>query len=123
MRCLAFIEDPQLIQKILEHLGLWLVKRKPAPRAHGPPMVRWNFTQIIPAGPESPLGRRRIRRSHPVRTICTKTELDSAEFILRPSKDSAIVLTSLGRPASGSQCSGILEYWNNGMLVLRPEAI
>ncbi len=37
MRIIAFIEDEQLVQKILKHLGLWDVKRKPTPRANGPP--------------------------------------------------------------------------------------
>ena len=37
MRIIAFIEDPALIKKILKHLGLWHIKRKPRPVAHGPP--------------------------------------------------------------------------------------
>jgi hypothetical protein len=36
MRIIAFIEDDQLVKKILEHLGLWQVKRKPPPRANPP---------------------------------------------------------------------------------------
>ena len=34
MRVIAFIEDPDVRQKILMHLGLWNVKRKPQPLAH-----------------------------------------------------------------------------------------
>jgi hypothetical protein len=37
MRILAFIEDREVIKAILRHLGLWLVKSKPAPKAHAPP--------------------------------------------------------------------------------------
>ena len=37
MRIIAFIEDEQLVKKILKHLGLWDVKRKPTPRANSPP--------------------------------------------------------------------------------------
>jgi hypothetical protein len=37
MRIIAFIEDEQLVKKILKHLGLWRIKRKPPPRSHGPP--------------------------------------------------------------------------------------
>ena len=37
MRIIAFIEDEQLVKKTLKHLGLWDVKRKPLPRANGPP--------------------------------------------------------------------------------------
>ncbi len=38
MRLISFIEDPEVIKKILKHLGLWLVKPKPPPRANGPPV-------------------------------------------------------------------------------------
>ncbi len=37
MRIIAFIEDQQIVKKILQHLDLWHVKRKPPPRATGPP--------------------------------------------------------------------------------------
>ncbi len=30
-------EDQEVIKTILKHLGLWLVTRKPEPRAKGPP--------------------------------------------------------------------------------------
>jgi hypothetical protein len=36
MRIIAFIKDQQIVKKILQHLGLWHVKRKPPPRANGP---------------------------------------------------------------------------------------
>jgi hypothetical protein len=38
MRVIAFIEDQAVIKKILMHLGLWNVKRKPRPLAHAPPV-------------------------------------------------------------------------------------
>ena len=38
MRIISFIEDPSVIQDILNHLGLWLVKARPPPKAHVPPM-------------------------------------------------------------------------------------
>ena len=46
MRIISFIEEEQLVKKILKHLSLpacashadrWDVKRKPTPRANGPP--------------------------------------------------------------------------------------
>jgi hypothetical protein len=37
MRIISLIEDGQLVKKILEHLDLWDVKRKPPPRANSPP--------------------------------------------------------------------------------------
>jgi len=37
MRILAFIEAPEIIEKILKHLGLWEIKERPPPRANAPP--------------------------------------------------------------------------------------
>ncbi len=34
MRIISFIEDREVIKAILKHLGLWLVKLKPFPKAH-----------------------------------------------------------------------------------------
>jgi len=41
MRVIVFIEDEDVIKKILKHLDLDLleVKRKPLPRAKGPPLI------------------------------------------------------------------------------------
>jgi hypothetical protein len=36
MRIIALIEDDRFVKKILEHLGLWQVKLKPAPGANPP---------------------------------------------------------------------------------------
>ena len=38
MRVIAFIEQAEVIRKILEHLGLWGARRKPVPRANAPPL-------------------------------------------------------------------------------------
>jgi hypothetical protein len=37
MRIISLIDDAEIIKKILKHLGLWEVKRKPPPCANGPP--------------------------------------------------------------------------------------
>jgi hypothetical protein len=37
MKIISFIEDQEVISKILKHLGLWDVKRKPPPCVNGPP--------------------------------------------------------------------------------------
>jgi hypothetical protein len=37
MKILSFIEDPEIIKKILKHLDLWDLKSKPLPRANAPP--------------------------------------------------------------------------------------
>lgn len=33
---ISFIEDREVINRILKHLGIWLVKKKPSPRANAP---------------------------------------------------------------------------------------
>jgi hypothetical protein len=37
MKIISFIEDEQLVKKILRHLDLWNVKPKPPPCANDPP--------------------------------------------------------------------------------------
>ena len=36
MRILSFIEDEQVIEKILKHLGLWEMKARPPPKTNAP---------------------------------------------------------------------------------------
>ena len=51
MKVISFIEDPDIIKKILKHLGLWLVKSKPPPRANSPPSepyIDYSDSQIPP---------------------------------------------------------------------------
>jgi hypothetical protein len=38
MRIISSIEDTSVIRDILNHLGLWLVKARPPPKAHAPPI-------------------------------------------------------------------------------------
>ena len=38
MKIISFIEDEEVISKILKHLGLWEVKQRPPPRANAPPL-------------------------------------------------------------------------------------
>jgi len=37
MKILSFIEDPEIIKKVLKHLDLWDSKSKPLRRANAPP--------------------------------------------------------------------------------------
>ena len=37
MKVISFITDPEVIRKILDHLGLWLANARPVPRAQSPP--------------------------------------------------------------------------------------
>jgi hypothetical protein len=38
MRVIGSIEDQSVIRDILEHLGLWLIRSRPPPKAHAPPI-------------------------------------------------------------------------------------
>jgi hypothetical protein len=38
MRIISSIEDPSVIRDILNHLGLWLARARPPPKAHAPPI-------------------------------------------------------------------------------------
>ena len=38
MRIISSIEDPSVIRDILKHLGLWLVRSRPPPKIHDPPI-------------------------------------------------------------------------------------
>ena len=42
MRIISSIEDPSIIRAILEHLGLWLVRSRPPPKIHAPPVCVHN---------------------------------------------------------------------------------
>ena len=45
MKIISFIEDEQVISKILKHLGLWEVKQRPPPRANAPsPNIHIDYT-------------------------------------------------------------------------------
>jgi hypothetical protein len=37
MKIISFIENAELIEKILQHVGLWEVKTRPPLKAHAPP--------------------------------------------------------------------------------------
>ena len=49
MRVIAFIEDQEVIRKILVHLGLWEIKTRPRPVAHGPPDLTYEPFNDSPA--------------------------------------------------------------------------
>jgi hypothetical protein len=41
MRIISEITDEGIIKAILKHLGLWLVKSRPIPKAHPPPVAAY----------------------------------------------------------------------------------
>ncbi len=53
MRIIAFIDVSEAIEKILKHIGLWDVKRKPAVRANAPPFEAFTIYDDCPA-PRTP---------------------------------------------------------------------
>jgi hypothetical protein len=52
LRVVSFIEEPGVIRRILEHLGLWLANARPIPKAHSPPLAHLPsdpcFSQLPP---------------------------------------------------------------------------
>ncbi|MBL7174088.1 MAG: hypothetical protein ISS68_14760 [Desulfobacteraceae bacterium] len=49
MRILSFIEDEQVIEKILRHLGLCEIKARPPPKANAPPLIDYSASQLPPS--------------------------------------------------------------------------
>src|SRR5664280_510305 len=46
MRVISSIEDPSVIRDILKHLGLWLVRSRPPPKIHDPPIREYAATDL-----------------------------------------------------------------------------
>ena len=66
MKTLSFIEDPEIVKKILKHLGLWEVKARPPPKTNAPSSninIDYSDSQIPPSeehlfhDPEYPISR------------------------------------------------------------------
>jgi len=57
MRIISFIENEEVIKKILKHLGLWNVKARPPPRANAPPKhepyINYSLRGVGRYGPEA----------------------------------------------------------------------
>ena len=58
MSIISFIEDKEVAEKILKHMGLWLVKKKPPPKANAPPQTTETYLDyshrgVGPYGPEA----------------------------------------------------------------------
>jgi hypothetical protein len=51
MRIIAFIEDWEVIKKILKHLGLWEVKARPPPKVKAPPPQRFTSMFLLDIQP------------------------------------------------------------------------
>jgi hypothetical protein len=46
MRIISFIEEPEVIKKILEHLGLWQTNQRPPPKAKREPYPDYSESQL-----------------------------------------------------------------------------
>jgi len=52
MGIISFIEDPEIVKKILKHLGLWDLKPRPPPKAKAPPLnihIDYSDSQLPPS--------------------------------------------------------------------------
>ena len=52
MRVISVIEDEQVIEKILKHLGLWEVKARPPPKKHirvNEIFIDYSESQLLPS--------------------------------------------------------------------------
>jgi len=66
MRIISFIEDEQVISKILKHLGLWEHKQRPPPQANAPPLnIHIDYT----ARPGATTSYVRIRPVHSAKRV------------------------------------------------------
>jgi len=48
MKIIAFIEQEEIIEKILKYLGLWLVKKRSPPKIYSPFNEDYSYSQIPP---------------------------------------------------------------------------
>lgn len=48
MRVISEIADEEIIKAILKHLGLWIVKSRPFPKAHSPPVAEYLMDDYSP---------------------------------------------------------------------------
>jgi len=63
MRVISSIEDQTLIRATLEYLGLWLVRSRPPPKAHDPPVREYAAVNLqLQTHTDTIYGRPRIHR-------------------------------------------------------------
>ena len=54
MKIIAFIEDEEVIEKILKHLGLWKIKARPPPKVKTPSMrIQLDYSDSQISSPDS----------------------------------------------------------------------
>ena len=57
MKIIAFIEQEEIVKKILKHVGLWEVKCRPPPKIHSPPeelYADYSLAELGQADPDYP---------------------------------------------------------------------
>ena len=46
MRIISSIEEPSVIGDILKHLGVWLIRSRPPPKIHAPPIREYTAADL-----------------------------------------------------------------------------
>ena len=88
MKIIAFIEDEEVIEKILKPLGLWDLKVRPPPRAKTPSVTIYlddSRSQILSpdsfyAHPDYPMDSYRISKPHRATSVVTISAIYSLIF-------------------------------------------
>ena len=76
MRIIAFIDDQQIVKKILQHLDLWDVKRKPPPRSNDPPTESFIiYDETSSPGADDPASLLILRRTGAISLPVSYTHL------------------------------------------------
>jgi hypothetical protein len=99
MRIIAFIEDEELIKKILKHLGLWEAKARPPPKVKAPfPTIYLDDSesQILPpdsfyAHPDYPADKCMISEPHRVTSLVTISAINLQFFNHRKCLDLILI--------------------------------
>jgi len=48
MKVISFIDKPEVVKEILQHLGLWQAQKRPPPKINSPPADYW-AAEAIPS--------------------------------------------------------------------------
>ena len=88
MKIITFIEDEEVIEKILKHLKLWEMKARLPPRAKTPSVTIYldnldsqiSFPDFFYADPDYPMDSYRISKPHRATSVVTISAIYSLIF-------------------------------------------
>jgi hypothetical protein len=46
MKIISFIDQPEVVKNILQHLGLWEIQKRPPPKINSPPVGAYGYTPL-----------------------------------------------------------------------------